>query len=161
VEIQIRTPPIPPDDQQDLAEFLRGLGYEPSVDASEPRLTSPREREILMLVARGYTSWEIADRLYIATGTVETHMQHIMQKLRLRRQSELPRLFDPKAGRAFVLWLADEVGTAAAEELAQAVAGWIREHLRRLSPRGTVRVIYRPDDKLLAEVAIFENGRDE
>jgi hypothetical protein len=47
---------------------------------------------------------------------------------------------------AFVLWFANEVGTAAAEELAQAVAGWIREHLRRLSPRGTVRVIYGPDD---------------
>lgn len=114
-----------------------------------------------MLVARGYTSREIADRLYIATGTVETHMQHIMQELHLRRQSELPRLSDPKAGRAFVLWPADEVGTAAAKELAQAVAGWIREHLRRLSPRGTVRVIYRPDDKLLAEVPVFENGSDE
>jgi len=86
------------------------------------------------------------------------HAESIMKKLRVRQWSELARSYDR---RAFVLWLADEVGTASAEELVQAIAGWIREHLRRLSPRGTVRVIYGPDDKLLAEVPIFENGRDE
>jgi DNA-binding CsgD family transcriptional regulator len=155
--MQVRTPPISPDDQQDLAELLRGLGYEPSVDASRPRLT-PREMEVLQLMARGHTYREIANRLSIANGTVRLHAESIMKKLRVRQRSELARSYDR---RAFVLWLADEVGTASAEELAQAVAGWIREHLRRLSPRGTVRVIYGPDDKLLAEVPIFENGRDE
>jgi DNA-binding CsgD family transcriptional regulator len=156
VEIQVRTQLLHPDNQEALAEFLRGLGYEPSVDASEPRLT-PREMEVLRLMASGYTSWQIANRLAIATGTVRTHVQNIMTKLQLRRRSDLPRWYIPKAGGAFLLWLADEVGAAAAEELAQAVAGWIREHLRRLSHRGTVRVIYGADDKLLAEVPIDQS----
>ncbi|AEJ42475.1 response regulator transcription factor [Alicyclobacillus acidocaldarius] len=42
---------------------------------------SPREAEVLVLVARGYTNREIADALHISVKTVETHRQHIAQRL--------------------------------------------------------------------------------
>ena len=78
VEVHVRTPLIFPDDREAFAELLRGLGYEPSTeevprfsleDASDPRLT-PREKDVLGLMAQGYTYWEIAATLKVATGTV-------------------------------------------------------------------------------------------
>ena len=54
------------------------------------RLTD-REREILQLVAEGYTSREIADRLHISPRTVDTHRANLMGKLELEGISELIR----------------------------------------------------------------------
>ena len=53
----------------------------------EPR--SEREREVLTLLARGYTNQEIAKQLYISVRTAETHRAHVMQKLRLATRAEL------------------------------------------------------------------------
>ncbi len=50
---------------------------------------SEREREVLRLLALGYTNKEIAKRLYISVRTAETHRSHIMQKLRLQTRAEL------------------------------------------------------------------------
>ena len=50
---------------------------------------SDREREVLRLLARGYTNQEIASQLYISVRTAETHRAHIMQKLRFTTRSEL------------------------------------------------------------------------
>jgi len=50
-----------------------------------------RETEVLRLVAQGYTSQQIADRLSISVNTVETHRAHIMGKLGLRGRAELVR----------------------------------------------------------------------
>ena len=58
--------------------------------ASYERLT-PREREILALVAQGHTNQEIAQRLSVSVSTVQTHRTHIMEKLNLNRRSELIR----------------------------------------------------------------------
>ena len=52
---------------------------------------SDREREVLRLLARGYTNQEIASQLYISVRTAETHRAHIMQKLRLTTRAELVR----------------------------------------------------------------------
>ena len=52
---------------------------------------SPREREVLRLVALGYTSQQISEQLGISANTVETHRAHIMEKLGLRSRAQLVR----------------------------------------------------------------------
>jgi DNA-binding NarL/FixJ family response regulator len=52
---------------------------------------SPREEQVLRLVALGYTSQQIADELCISVSTVETHRAHIMEKLGLRGRAQLVR----------------------------------------------------------------------
>jgi two-component system response regulator NreC len=52
---------------------------------------SPRELEVLRLVALGNTSQQIADQLLISVNTVETHRAHIMEKLGLRGRAQLVR----------------------------------------------------------------------
>jgi DNA-binding CsgD family transcriptional regulator len=47
-----------------------------------------REEEILRLLARGSRSKEIADELRIGTGTVNTHVRHIYEKLHVRSRAE-------------------------------------------------------------------------
>ncbi len=52
---------------------------------------SPREREVLQLLAEGRSSKEIATRLQLALPTVETHRRQIMDKLGLRSVAELTK----------------------------------------------------------------------
>jgi len=54
-------------------------------------LISEREREILGLIALGYTSAEIAAKLHISDKTVETHRAHIFEKLGLQSRADLVR----------------------------------------------------------------------
>ena len=63
-------------------------------DAS-PALTerlTPREREMLPLVAQGATNAEIAKALCLAEGTIKNHISHILGKLGARGQAEAARL---------------------------------------------------------------------
>lgn len=68
------------------------LNPEAQVADSSPagRLT-PREREILQLIAEGHTSKEVAARLGITVKTVEAHRANIMNKLDLHSASQLVR----------------------------------------------------------------------
>ena len=50
-----------------------------------------REREILRLIANGYSNRQIAEQLVISVNTVEAHRGHIMQKLNLHNRAELVR----------------------------------------------------------------------
>jgi two-component system response regulator NreC len=50
---------------------------------------SKREIEILKMFAEGFINKEIADKLFISIRTVESHKNHIMQKLNLKTQVEL------------------------------------------------------------------------
>jgi two-component system, NarL family, response regulator NreC len=52
---------------------------------------SPRESEILRLIALGHTSAEIAGKLHLSRRTVETHRAHIHRKLKMRTRAELVR----------------------------------------------------------------------
>ena len=56
----------------------------------EPNLT-PRENEVLVLVAKGYTYREIGEKLFISTKTVQNHVQNILTKLQMRKRYELMR----------------------------------------------------------------------
>jgi DNA-binding NarL/FixJ family response regulator len=50
-----------------------------------------REREILQLLAEGWTTKRIAEDLHVSIKTVETHRQHIMDKLELRSLADLTK----------------------------------------------------------------------
>ena len=64
----------------------------PKATARDPRgELSPREREVLQLLAEGMTSKEIAARLDLAVSTIETHRKQIMAKLELRSVAELTK----------------------------------------------------------------------
>jgi Tol biopolymer transport system component/DNA-binding CsgD family transcriptional regulator len=63
---------------------------EVSFAEAPPRIT-PREREILGLIAEGLTDQEIAQRLYVGRSTVRTHQVHLRQKLGVRNRMELVR----------------------------------------------------------------------
>jgi DNA-binding NarL/FixJ family response regulator len=52
---------------------------------------SPREREVMRLIARGYTYKEIARRLTLSVKTVETHVSAVLRKLQLSSRHELTR----------------------------------------------------------------------
>jgi DNA-binding NarL/FixJ family response regulator len=62
----------------------------PSFDAELDQLT-PREREVLRLIARGYTYKEIARELFISTKTVESHVSSVLRKLQLSTRHQLTR----------------------------------------------------------------------
>lgn len=79
-----------------LAEFARG-GVEseasptapPSVLEREPAVITPRQNEILQLVAEGRSYKEIARRIYITPRTVKYHMAEIMRKLHLESRAQV------------------------------------------------------------------------
>lgn len=58
-----------------------------SVDPYEELTT--REREVLQLVAEGYTNRQIADLLTLSVKTVQTHRMHLMQKLELHSRDDV------------------------------------------------------------------------
>jgi len=61
-----------------------------AVDREVEQLT-PREREVLRLIARGYAYREIATELFISVRTVESHVSSVLRKLQLSSRHELAR----------------------------------------------------------------------
>jgi DNA-binding NarL/FixJ family response regulator len=62
----------------------------PSFDPELDQLTT-REREVLRLIARGYTYKEIARELFISVKTVESHVSSVLRKLQLSTRHQLTR----------------------------------------------------------------------
>jgi DNA-binding NarL/FixJ family response regulator len=62
----------------------------PTFDPELDQLT-PREREVLRLIARGYTYKEIARDLFISSKTVESHVSSVLRKLQLSTRHQLTR----------------------------------------------------------------------
>jgi DNA-binding NarL/FixJ family response regulator len=62
----------------------------PSFDPELDQLTT-REREVLRLIAQGYTYKEIAKELFISVKTVETHVSSVLRKLQLSTRHQLTR----------------------------------------------------------------------
>ena len=54
-------------------------------------LLTPREREVLRYIARGYAYKQVASRLHISIKTVETHVSSVLRKLQLSSRYELTR----------------------------------------------------------------------
>jgi DNA-binding NarL/FixJ family response regulator len=77
-----------------LAGFvLDAFSGDPPVEVADPQLEqlSPREKEVMRLIARGYTYKEIARRLSLSIKTVETHVSAVLRKLQLSSRHELTR----------------------------------------------------------------------
>jgi DNA-binding NarL/FixJ family response regulator len=81
-----------------IRNVARGSGYvDPDLGAQlvvsngGPALEplSDRERDVLHLLALGYTNQEIGKKLFISVRTVDTHRAHIMRKLKLETRAEL------------------------------------------------------------------------
>jgi two-component system, NarL family, nitrate/nitrite response regulator NarL len=69
-----------------LNGFVQGTG-----DAPHPRDVTPREREVLIKIAEGYSNKEIAISLGVGVRTVETHRERIMRKLDIHSIAGLTR----------------------------------------------------------------------
>ena len=54
-------------------------------------LLTPRERDVLRLIARGYSYREIGKQLFISVKTVESHVSAVLRKLQLSNRHELTR----------------------------------------------------------------------
>jgi len=64
---------------------------EPLGADEELETLTPREREVLQLIARGYLYKEIAARLHLSVKTVEAHVSSVLRKLQLSTRHELTR----------------------------------------------------------------------
>jgi len=72
-----------------LTEFKgSATGVKAKAAVDEEAALSPREDEVLRLVAQGATNKEIADSLFISENTVKTHLRNIMDKLHLANRSQ-------------------------------------------------------------------------
>ena len=76
-----------------LDAFAGGAGSGLPSSGLDPELDqlSPREREVLRLIARGYTYKEVARDLTISAKTVESHVSSVLRKLQLSTRHELAR----------------------------------------------------------------------
>lgn len=59
--------------------------------AAELPFITRREKEVLELIAEGYTNAEIAERLFISTGTVDTHRKSLLAKFNMKNTAQLIR----------------------------------------------------------------------
>ena len=64
---------------------------EPSAVAKQDDRLTPRQREILHLIARGFATREIATQLHVSTKTVESHRAQLMQRLNIHDVAGLTR----------------------------------------------------------------------
>ncbi|MBM4447842.1 MAG: response regulator transcription factor [Chloroflexi bacterium] len=72
-----------------LTEFKgSATGFKAKAAVDEEAALSPREDEVLRLIAQGATNKEIADSLFISENTVKTHLRNIMDKLHLANRSQ-------------------------------------------------------------------------
>jgi DNA-binding NarL/FixJ family response regulator len=73
---------------REIARKVISSFQEPITTAAQVEDLSPREREILELLAQGFPNKEIADRLGLTDGTVRWHLRHVYSKLHVRSRTE-------------------------------------------------------------------------
>ncbi|MBN1987238.1 MAG: response regulator transcription factor [Prolixibacteraceae bacterium] len=72
-----------------LNRYISGLNRKDAGQNAEVNRLSARQLEILKLMGESLSNQEIADRLFISVRTVETHKNHIMQKLNLKNTVDM------------------------------------------------------------------------
>jgi predicted ATPase/DNA-binding CsgD family transcriptional regulator len=76
----------------EYALMLTAAAPQPAAAASGAEALSPRERELVTLVAQGHTDAQIAAQMYISVRTVSSHLDRIRDKTGCRRRADLTRL---------------------------------------------------------------------
>lgn len=75
---------------EDITELVISGYLEPSdSDSDEYNSLSDREKEIFLLFAKGKSTREIGEKLFISVKTVGTHKQHILEKLNLKTNADM------------------------------------------------------------------------
>jgi DNA-binding NarL/FixJ family response regulator len=73
---------------REIARKVIGSFQTPLAANAEVEELSPRERDILELLAQGFPNKEIAGRLGVSDGTVRWHLRHVYEKLHVRSRTE-------------------------------------------------------------------------
>ena len=73
---------------REIARKVIASFHEPATNVNEVEGLSPREREILELLAAGFPNKQIAARLGLTDGTVRWHLRHVYNKLHVRSRME-------------------------------------------------------------------------
>jgi DNA-binding CsgD family transcriptional regulator len=66
----------------------RQAGFVPDASLIAQLALSKRELEILGLMAQGHSNQEIAGKLFVSLSTVKTHIQHLFEKLEVKRRTQ-------------------------------------------------------------------------
>lgn len=75
------------------SKIIKRISHNPHEESLNPlQELSKRETEILKYFAEGYSNHEIAEKLFISIRTVESHKNHIMQKLMLKTQVDMVKI---------------------------------------------------------------------
>jgi DNA-binding NarL/FixJ family response regulator len=72
-----------------MEKLVAGMSSPKPSTAPDLSQITPREREVLQLIASGATNRDIAQELFISEGTVKTHVTHLLNRLNLRNRSQL------------------------------------------------------------------------
>jgi len=72
-----------------LNRYISGINNEGISEKEEINQLSARQLEIMQLMGESFSNQEIAERLFISVRTVETHKNHIMQKLNLKNTVDM------------------------------------------------------------------------
>lgn len=73
-----------------LGGVLNQRGVTPATEPTLQRLT-PRERQMVQLLAEGYSTQQVAERLNVSAKTVATHREHVFLKLQIHSIAQLTR----------------------------------------------------------------------
>ena len=74
-----------------LRDFTPNRDTDGQAQRDSYELLSPREKEVLRMVALGHTNRKIADQLFLSVKTIETYRARVMEKLNLRTRAALVR----------------------------------------------------------------------
>jgi LuxR family maltose regulon positive regulatory protein len=81
--------------------LARRAGFRTRAIRPPNELLSPREREVLGLIARGLRNHEISQALFIADSTTKVHVRHILEKLGVRTRAEAVARYEMFAGARY------------------------------------------------------------
>lgn len=71
-----------------LTFYRRKRNSEVKVGESDEFGLSKREKEVLALIAQGFSNQEIADKLFVSLNTIKTHLSNIFSKLNVQRRTQ-------------------------------------------------------------------------